>query len=121
MPKIRNASGEDRILPWLGGRLVLDGQIVEVDADDVYAYTQQTAWTPADDDAQAIHDEAESVASQIAEDIAAGDTLTPPAGNATRDAWVAWVIASGLSSEAALEGMGRDAIREQFNPNQEGA
>ena len=45
--KIRNISGQARTLPWLGDRLVLDGQVVEVPAEDVTAYTQQEAiWEP---------------------------------------------------------------------------
>lgn len=54
--KIKNTSGEDRLVPWLN-RLVMAGQVVEVPAEDVWAYTQQSgAWEPADDEAQAEHD-----------------------------------------------------------------
>lgn len=55
MAKIKNETGEDRILPWLGDRLVLAGQVVEVSDDDVYAYTQQDGWKPADDAAKKAH------------------------------------------------------------------
>lgn len=57
MAKIKNISGEDRTVPWLGGRLVADGQVVEVDAEQVTAFTQQEGtWAPADKDAQKQHD-----------------------------------------------------------------
>lgn len=56
--KIKNTSGEDLLVPWLGGRLVIAGAVVEVPADTVTAYTQQeSTWAPADDEAQALHDE----------------------------------------------------------------
>lgn len=49
MAKIKNVSGEDRLVPWLGGRLVLDGQVVDVPDRDVPAYCCQTeTWSPAD-------------------------------------------------------------------------
>ncbi len=40
MTKIRNVSGEDRTVPSLGGRLVLAGQVVEVDEPE--GFTCQT-------------------------------------------------------------------------------
>lgn len=58
MSKIKNTSGEDLLVPWLGGRLVLAGQAVEVPISDVTAYTQQEAtWAPADDEARRLHEE----------------------------------------------------------------
>ena len=48
MAKIRNVSGEARLVPWLGGRLVLDGQVVEIPDDDLDAYTcQPDTWADA--------------------------------------------------------------------------
>lgn len=59
MAKIRNVSGNDLVVPSLGGRLVLAGQIVEVDDEAVYGFTQQAPnWEPADDATQAVHDAA---------------------------------------------------------------
>jgi hypothetical protein len=59
MSKIRNVSGEDRVLPWLDGRLVMAGQIIDVPSEHVYNYTcQESMWKPADDEAQALHDKA---------------------------------------------------------------
>lgn len=56
--RIKNVSGEDRSVPWLGGRLVVDEQEVTVPKGTVFAYTQQEkTWAPADDEAQAEHDE----------------------------------------------------------------
>lgn len=60
MPKIRNVSGEDRIVPALGGRLVVAGQVVDVPADEVFGFTQQSIWEAADADAQAVHDDADA-------------------------------------------------------------
>jgi hypothetical protein len=76
--KIRNVSGNDLIVPSLGGRLVLAGQVIEVAADDVYAFTQQYPnWEPADKPAQTVHAAAEAVS--------ADDTppAVPPAANDT--------------------------------------
>lgn len=54
--KIKNTSGEDRMVPWLN-RLVMAGQVVEVNGEDVWAFTQQAqTWAPADDEAQVEHD-----------------------------------------------------------------
>lgn len=56
MAKIKNVSGEDRVVPILGGRLVMAGQVFDVDADAVYGYTCQTGiWEPADADAKKAH------------------------------------------------------------------
>jgi hypothetical protein len=56
--KIKNISGEDRNVPWLGGRLVLAGAVVEVAPDQVTAFTQQEGtWAPADKQAETLHEE----------------------------------------------------------------
>lgn len=59
MAKIKNVSGEDRVVPALGGRLVVAGGVVEVSDADVYGYTQQDVWEPVDDAAQDAHDKAD--------------------------------------------------------------
>lgn len=41
MAKIKNVSGEDRIVPALGHRLVLAGQVIEVPDDAAESYTCQ--------------------------------------------------------------------------------
>lgn len=57
MPKIRNASGEDRLVAALAGRLVIAGSVIDVPTDDVYGFTQQVGvWEPADKTAQKVHD-----------------------------------------------------------------
>lgn len=59
MAKIKNVSGEDRLVPGLGGRLVLAGAVVEVPDEDAHAYTcQETNWAPADKAATKAHDAA---------------------------------------------------------------
>ena len=59
MAKIKNVSGEDRLVPGLGGRLVLAGAVVEVPDEDALAYTcQETNWAPADKAAHKAHDAA---------------------------------------------------------------
>lgn len=67
MPLIRNISGEDRQVPWLG-RVVFDEQTVEVPADQVCNFTQQESnWAPADGHAEALHAEMlEGIADLIA-------------------------------------------------------
>lgn len=50
MAKVKNVSGEDRLVPALGDRLVLAGQVVEVPDEVAETYTCQTAnWQAADD------------------------------------------------------------------------
>ena len=45
MAKVKNVSGEDRIV---GGRLVLAGAVLEVPDEDVESYTcQESNWQPA--------------------------------------------------------------------------
>lgn len=118
MAKIKNTFGEDRIVPWLGDRLVLAGQVVDVPDDDVYAYTQQSGWAPFDDQAKALHEAAETVAEEV-EAVVSGDESAEPAGNASREVWAAYVVAAGLATEDQLldadgEPLGRDAIRDTY-------
>lgn len=53
--KIKNVSGEDRLVPALGGRLVAAGQVVEVAEDAVFGFTQQSIWEPHDAEARKVH------------------------------------------------------------------
>lgn len=56
MAKIRNVSGENLLVPALGGRLVLEEAVVEVEDADVYGFTcQEPNWAPADDAAATAH------------------------------------------------------------------
>lgn len=56
MAKVKNISGEDLEIPSMGGRLVVAGQVIEVDADAVYGLTCQPAtWEPADAEAKKAH------------------------------------------------------------------
>lgn len=59
MAKIRNKSGSDLFVPALG-RMVMDGQVVEVPDADVYGFTQQSIWQAADKAAEAADLEAEA-------------------------------------------------------------
>ena len=59
MAKIRNVSGEDRFVPSLS-RLVMDGQVIEVDPDHVYAFTQSAIWKAVDKEAKAAELKAEA-------------------------------------------------------------
>jgi hypothetical protein len=80
--KIKNVSGEDRTVPWLGGRLVLAGAVVEVEADQVTAFTQQEqTWAPSDKEAQKLHDD---MLKGIAE-LRSGESGTPIAEVAVED------------------------------------
>jgi hypothetical protein len=118
MAKIRNASGEDRLVPWLGDRLVLAGQVVDVPDDDVYAFTQQTAWSPADPAATEAHDTAEAERAPIEEAIEEREhgRNEPPARNAARQAWAAWALARNLATEEQLANLTRDQIRDEYGP-----
>jgi hypothetical protein len=59
MAKIKNVSGEDLNVPGLGGRLVLDGAVIEVPDEDTYSYTcQESNWAPADKGATKAHEAA---------------------------------------------------------------
>jgi len=45
MAKVKNVSGSDLLVPWLGGRLVLAGAVVDVPDEDVESYTcQESNW-----------------------------------------------------------------------------
>lgn len=102
MAKIKNVSGEARLCPTLGGRLVEAGQVIDLPAEDVYGFTCQEAWEPSDDEAQAAHD------------AVSPTTPEPPSGNAPREQWATWVLERGLADEAALDGMSRNEIRTTF-------
>jgi hypothetical protein len=66
--KIRNISGQDRVVPGLNNRLVLEGGIVEVPDGDVYSYTcQEPNWKCADKAAEKAHkDGAKAEAARVA-------------------------------------------------------
>lgn len=72
MAKIRNTHGYDVVVPALGGRLVLDGQIVEVADDLVESFTHPSApsagWAPSDKAAKDIHAAAVKAAEPTGED-----------------------------------------------------
>lgn len=98
MAMIRNVSGEPRDVPW-EGKTVDDGEVLTVPVEDVWAYTQQDIWEPADDVAQAAHDEAGA---------------RRPRGNATREEWLRWVVAKGLAAEGDVEDLTRDQLRDTY-------
>lgn len=60
MAKIKNVSGVDLVVPALGGRLVLAGQVVEVPDGLVYGFTQQSIWDCADEASRAADMEGEA-------------------------------------------------------------
>ena len=107
MPKIKNVTGEDRTLPWLNDRLVLAGQEIEVSDADVYSYTQQVGWDPADDDAEAITDKLAKTDAKVAEARASNEK---PPGNASREDWAAYAVSKGVDPAART----RDEIRDLF-------
>ena len=109
MAKVKNISGEDRIVQ---GRLVLAGAVLEVPADEVWSYTcQEPNWAPADDKAQAIHDDV--YATHHAVEEALGEDGRP-AGNAKREVWAEWVLAAGLATEDDITDMSRDQLRDTY-------
>lgn len=60
--KVKNVSGEDRTISLFGGRLVLAGQVFDVDAGQVYGLTcQPDNWAPADAEAKKVHAAASGV------------------------------------------------------------
>lgn len=66
MAKIRNTSGDNRNLGIEHGtRLVLAGAVIEVKAEEVYGFTQQSIWEPADDAAKKAHKKAEDARSEL--------------------------------------------------------
>lgn len=110
MAKIKNISGEDRFVPWLGGRLVVAGAVIEVPDDESWAYTEQeTNWAPVDTGAQKIHDAG----------VAAQKPAAEPAGNASREAWAAYVVTTGLATNAEIEDKSRDEIRDTYKAQTE--
>lgn len=53
MAKVKNISGEDRIVPELGGLLVFAGQVIEVPDERAEGYVcQQATWAPGDETAE---------------------------------------------------------------------
>lgn len=70
--KVKNTTGENRIV---GGHLVLDGAVLEVESGEVYSFTCQPHWgdpdrrnwEPADDEAKAEHEAAEAASQPDAE------------------------------------------------------
>ena len=118
MAKIRNISGEARVVPSLGDRLVLPNQVVEVLDDDAYGFTQQTTvWAAADTATEELSESAEAEYQERLEESLRPPqppeevVLHQPAGNASREEWVAYVTAAGLATADDLGDMGRDAIR----------
>ena len=104
--KIKNISGERLNVPWLGGRMVMPGQIVEVSADEAYSFTAATAiWEPADDEAQGAHDdgakaEAKAVRAEAGldePDEPVDDEFTVPAKSAGKDEWYAAALHFGVT------------------------
>lgn len=58
MAKIKNVSGQDLIVPGIGGRLIIAGAVVEVPDADTHSYTcQESNWAPADKAATKAHEE----------------------------------------------------------------
>ncbi len=74
MAKIRNVSGEDRFVPSLS-RLVMDGQVIEVDPEQVYAFTQSAIWEAVDKEAKAAELKAEA---DYQAALAAANPVTEP-------------------------------------------
>lgn len=55
MAQLRNVSGTDLVVPWLGHRLVRSDEVVDVTVDDALSYLVQPAtWAPVDADAEEI-------------------------------------------------------------------
>lgn len=108
MAKIRNISDDDRLVPDLGGRLVMAGQVVDVDDTDVHAFTRQVdVWAPVDQDAQEAHDAGEvelarvlglTEPAEVGEDghvlLAVGPD-GPPSAKAPKSAWVDFLASRG--------------------------
>lgn len=110
MAKVKNVSGEDRFVPWLAGRLVLAGAVIEVDDEQAWAFTEQASvWEPVDKAAQKAHD------AGVAE-------LKPPeepGGNASREAWAAYVVTTGKATNDEIEDLSRDDIRDTYKAQTE--
>lgn len=109
MAKVKNVSGDDRIAKSL---LVMRDADLEVSVDEVWSYTcQESNWAPADDEAQAAHDEAYAVAHAVEEALGENE---PPAGNASREVWAAYVLAADLATEDDIKDMTRDELRDNY-------
>lgn len=118
MAKVKNVSGSDFIVPALGGRLVLAGGTADVPDEDVYGYTAQVGnWSPADADAQAVHDAAVAAEAPPVEATAA-EPLTPPARNASTEAWAAYAVTSQQAAPADVEGKTRDELVALYGPKE---
>lgn len=111
MAKIKNVSGVDR---EVAGRLVLAGAVIDVPDDAVWSYTcQPETWAPADADAEDAHRAAG--AQHNPEPLEVPVEVVRPAGNAGRDEWVAYAVASGHApTPESLDGVGRDEIRDSI-------
>lgn len=74
MAKIRNVSGDELYVPSLS-RLVQSGQVVEVDPERVYAFTQSAIWEAVDKEAKAAELKAEA---DYQAALAAANPVTEP-------------------------------------------
>lgn len=54
MAKVKNEAGRHVVIPELG-RMVLDGQVIEVADELVFRFTQSANWSTADKAAEAAH------------------------------------------------------------------
>lgn len=113
MAQIRNTSGQQLVLPWLGDRLVQNGQTVEVPDDLVYAYTQQSIWQPVGAETEDLH-EAAAIVAGADQLITNGGPLDEPDGNASRVEWGAFVVATHLAEASDLTDLSRDEIRDEY-------
>lgn len=112
MAKVKNISGDDRVVPAADGRLVLAGTLLEVPVEDVYAYTcQETIWAPGDAEAQNAHDAA--VAEPEPEVPSA-----PPGKNASTEEWANYAVSSGQATTTDVEGKTRDELIGLYGPRE---
>lgn len=127
MAKIKNVSGEDLVVPVLGGRLVQAGQVIEVPDELVYSFTQQEPnWRPDGDAAETAHEEghraylerAGLVETEGGEEV---PVTEEPAGNASREEWAAYAVGAGLATPEELDGKGRDEIRDTYGSTDDGS
>lgn len=118
MPKVKNVSGEDVVVPSLGSRLVLAGQVVDVPAEDVYSYTQTSLWDAADTAAERAHKAAhEDYQRRAGFEPTPDEVPEPPAKSASREEWAAYVIGSGHATAEQIDGLGRDELRDTYGNN----
>lgn len=86
MGQIKLVAGEDRTVPGLGNRLVVNGQKVEVPDDQVYGYTCQTGvWEPADTAAKKAHKAAVDARDAAAQEAQETSTDQPVADQTSND------------------------------------